>query len=293
MTETVVYEYAVKSSGASTYTVSPGSEAAVATTVENLSLGDQFVVDGQVFSYMGGGDAGAGGPEVGFFAVGRNGVMHFFSLSPITSTETVTINTDQSFSICFMAGTSIATPTGPVAIEKLAIGDLVSTHSGRAVPVRWIGVQTISRPHANPTRVLPVRISAGALGEKLPRRDLLVSPGHALLIEGVLVQAGALVNHTTITREIGVTDSFCYYHVETDDHSLILAEGVPAETFIDHVDRIAFDNWYEHQLLYPEGRTVAEMNVPRVTSVRQLPSAIADIIAERAVLLQGVFRSAA
>ncbi len=46
-------------------------------------------------------------------------------------------------------------------------------------------------------------------------------------------------------RESKVPVTYTYYHVELDDHSLILAENVPAETFVDNVDRLGFDNWDE------------------------------------------------
>ena len=128
---------------------------------------------------------------------------------------------------CFYAGTRIRTCDGEVLVETLKTGDLVLTHDGRSVPVSWLGKQTISMKFADPMRVLPIRIKAGALAENTPTRDLLISPDHAVLIGGALVQAGALVNETSIVRERRVPMTFIYYHVETDDHSLILAEGAP------------------------------------------------------------------
>ena len=199
----------------------------------------------------------------------------------------VTINgvlVDQ-LSICFMAGTMIRTPEGEASIETLKRGDLVLTVDGAAKPVSWVGRQTISVRFADPTRSFPIRIKAGALADNVPSRDLLVSPDHALLIDGVLVHAGALVNELSITREAQVPDSFVYYHVELDDHSLILAENVPAETFVDNVERLHFDNWGEHEALYPGGRAIAEMPFPRVRSRRQLPEAIASALLERARLI--------
>jgi hypothetical protein len=82
-----------------------------------------------------------------------------------------------------------------VAVE-LNRGDLVVTADGRTVMVDWLGVQTISLKFADKLRVLPIRIKTGALAENVPSRDLLVSPDHALLVEGALIQAGALVNGT-------------------------------------------------------------------------------------------------
>jgi hypothetical protein len=162
-------------------------------------------------------------------------------------------------------------------------GDLVLTHDGRAVPVSWLGRHTVSTVFADPLRVLPIRIRAGALGENMPDRDLLVSPDHALFVGGVLVHAGALVNGLSITRETNVPKTFVYYHVEVDDHSLIFAENVPAETFIDNVDRLAFDNWDEHEALYPQGKAMVEMPYPRAKAHRQVPRALREDLTARAV----------
>lgn len=185
--------------------------------------------------------------------------------------------------VCFMPGTHVATPLGEVAVEELRAGDLVTTSSGEAVPVRWIGRQTVSRLFGDPMRVLPVRIQAGALGGGLPRRDLLVSGDHALLVDGLLVQAGALVNGSSITREGDVPTVFTYFHVELHDHSLLLAEGTPAETFVDNVDRMAFDNWSEHESLSDQPAPMTEMDLPRVRAARQLPQPVRarlDAVAE-------------
>jgi hypothetical protein len=168
----------------------------------------------------------------------------------------------------------------------------VLTADGRAAPVRWMGRQTISTRFADPLRVLPIRITAGALGEAMPARDLLLSPDHALLVEGVLVQAGALVNGTTIRREARVPEVFTYWHVELHDHALVLAEGVPAETFIDNVARLAFDNWDEHEAAGSEA-PIAEMPLPRAKARRQVPIAVRRRLDESAALLLGEESAAA
>jgi hypothetical protein len=183
---------------------------------------------------------------------------------------------------CFTAGTSIRTPDGEIAVETLKRGDRVLTQDGRIATVDWLGIQTISMRFADKLRVLPIRIRAGAIAENVPSRDLLVSPDHAILVEGALIQAGALVNGTSIVRETEVPMTFKYYHVEVEDHSLILAENTPAETFVDNVERLAFDNWAEHEALYPDGKPITELPYPRAKSQRQVPVSTRVMLAARA-----------
>jgi hypothetical protein len=183
---------------------------------------------------------------------------------------------------CFTAGTLIRTPDGEVAVESLKRGDRVLTQDGRIATVDWLGIQTISLRFADKLRVLPIRIRAGAIAENVPARDLLVSPDHAILVEGALIHAGALVNGTSIVRETNVPLTFKYYHVEVEDHSLILAENTPAETFVDNVERLAFDNWAEHEALYPDGKPITELPYPRAKSQRQVPVSTRVVLAARA-----------
>jgi hypothetical protein len=192
-----------------------------------------------------------------------------------------TVSTDVA---CFYPGTLVATTAGSQAVESLAPGDFVLTTDGEAKAIRWLGRQTISTVFADPLRVLPIRIKAGALGENMPLRDLLLSPCHALLLDCVLIQAGALVNGTTIVRETQVPEIFTYYHIELTDHSLILAEGTPVETFVDNVDRVAFDNWAEHETLCPEGYSIVEMAYPRAKAYRQVPDSIRQRLAARSLV---------
>ena len=209
----------------------------------------------------------------------------------IFKTSSIETITDQSGTyetvICFMQGTLVRTPSGEMAVETLNRGDLVITADGRTVMVDWLGVQTISLKFADKLRVLPIRIKTGALAENIPSRDLLVSPDHAIFIDGALIQAGALVNGTSIVREMNVPTTFTYYHVEVEDHSLILAENTPAETFVDNIDRLHFDNWAEHEALYPEGKPINELPYPRAKSHRQVPMRTRMTLAARAQAILG------
>ncbi len=200
---------------------------------------------------------------------------------------------DQIVVMCFYPGTMIRTPAGEVAVEALKAGDLVLTAEGKAVPVRFMFRHSVSTRFGDPLRVLPIRVKAGALGENLPVRDLLLSPSHALMIEGTLVQAGALVNGSTILREQDVPESFTYFHAELAGHDLVLAEGVAAETFVDSSDREHFDNWDEYQALVAGAAPVAEMDLPRAKSARQVPAAVRALIEARAEALLGKAAAAA
>lgn len=284
--------------------VTGGADDTITDNISNGS-GDQPGVLGDVvpdtFSYSVGAISGtanyfglafnAGNQSSGFIAKADNG--RFYYVTNVAPTNFVhgqaylTVEVGQECLLCFMRGTMIRTPEGESPVEALKCGDLVMTTDGRAVPVRWIGRQTVSSIFGDPLRFRPTRIKAGALGEGVPARDLLLSPDHAILLEGVLVQAGALVNGTSIVREKDVPEIFTYYHVEVDDHSLILAEGTPAETFIDNVDRANFDNWNEYRALYPDGKAVVEMAYPRAKAYRQVPRAIRERLTERGVTLYG------
>jgi hypothetical protein len=219
----------------------------------------------------------------------NNGIDNYSITASLVDEAGNTANTQEQFTstICFMPGTKIRTPDGEANVETLKRGDLVITTDGRVEPVAWVGRQTVSKVFADPVRVWPIRIKAGALAENVPCRDLLLSPDHAILVDGVLIQAGALVNGSSITRESHIPMTFTYYHVELVDHSLILAENVPAETFVDNINRLAFDNWDEHQALYPEGQAIEEMPYPRALSFRQVPQATRARLLERGAQLFG------
>jgi hypothetical protein len=184
------------------------------------------------------------------------------------------LNTTDPFTnfatVCFAPGTAIATPDGSRPVEDLGIGDLVTRADGGVSQVTWIGRQRLRPWLGGPGKTRLVRIAAGALGAGLPLRDLWVTPDHAIRIEGLLVNAGALVNGATITLE-PIKAEMTVYHIETEAHDVILAEGVAAETFVDYVGRQAFDNHAEYVALYGEARPIAENPAPRVTHARMLP----------------------
>ena len=151
--------------------------------------------------------------------------------------------------------------------------------------IKWIGYQRRTPEFAQFDDYLPVKICAGALEENVPVRDLYLSPDHAVLVDGHLIHAQALVNGRTIIKMTEWEGDIEYYHIETENHEIIFAEGVPCETFIDNVSREQFDNYAEYQALYPYTQMMRELPLPRVKFRRQMPSAIWRRLMERADLI--------
>jgi hypothetical protein len=163
---------------------------------------------------------------------------------------------------CYAAGTRILTADGERNVEDLAEGDMVMVRTGdHQAPraVKWLGRRRIDlTAHAHPNQAAPIRILRDAVGPNLPHRDLLVSPDHCLLIEGWLIPALLLVNDMTIAREQGLA-SVEYFHVELFGHGILLAEGLPAESYLDTGNRSFFANAGRALLLHPEFQVNAAM----------------------------------
>ena len=142
---------------------------------------------------------------------------------------------------CFAAGTRIATPEGPVPVEALRVGQHVMCRGTGTAPIVWIGWRDVDcRRHPRPEAVWPIRVRAGAFGDSVPSRDLLLSPDHAIYAEGVLIPVRHLVNGHSICRQ--QTDAVSYYHVELERHEILMAEDLPVESFLDTGTRSAFTN---------------------------------------------------
>jgi hypothetical protein len=128
--------------------------------------------------------------------------------------------------------------------------------------------------HPEPHKVWPVRIRAGAFGQGRPCDDLWLSPDHALFVGDVLIPVKYLVNGVTIAQV--PVQEVTYYHVELSHHAVLLAEGLPAESYLDTGDRTNFANGGGPITLYPDFSSRvwdAEGCAPLVVTGPQLDSA--------------------
>ena len=209
------------------------SGSTTSQAITNVAWGDEFIIDGANFT----GDTAT--LTKGVLTV-TNGATTVFTMSNVTlqsgSLATFVVNGSVIAAVCYARGTMIRTPDGEVAVEKLRAGKpvtIVQDGEQLARQVRWLGHRRIDlTKHPRPETVAPIRIQAGAFADCMPHRDLVVSPDHAIFVDGKLICARQLVNGTTIRQETNWT-AVDYYHVELDHHAILLAEGLPAESYID------------------------------------------------------------
>jgi len=173
----------------------------------------------------------------------------------------LTLNGDMP---CFARGTRVLTPDGYRPVEVLRPGDPVITLGGASRAIRWIGRRTVdlTDPEASPVEFAP-----DALAPEIPKRPVLLSPLHAVFINGVLVPAIHLVNGATISRPAAA--AVTYFHVELDHHDVVLADGMTVETYLDTGNRGHF--YHEQGVRGAAGPPFAPLVTtgPRLAAIRR------------------------
>jgi O-antigen biosynthesis protein len=215
-----------------------------------------------------------GGTIALHLAPGQSFAGEYFHQTTVGTNSFIT----ESSQPCYLAGTRIRTDRGEIPVEQLAIGDRVLTWDGTFKPIKWIGRRAYSSAFAAGNRdVIPILFKQGSLGANLPERDLIVSPLHAMFLNGVLVPAEHLVNGKSVLRCPEI-DPIRYFHIELEKHDVIFAEGAPAETFVDCDSRAMFHNAPEFATLYPGDDAPGwQFCFPRIESGPELETIRRDI----------------
>lgn len=142
---------------------------------------------------------------------------------------------------CFTPGTTIATPKGERRVEDLRVGDKVITRDNGIQEIRWLGAKQLNWQQLNASSHLkPIMIKAGALGNGLPERDMLVSPNHRVLVANDKTaiyfeerEVLAAAKHLVGTEGIQNVDTLgtTYIHFMFDHHEVVLSNGAWTESF--------------------------------------------------------------
>ncbi|ATI11849.1 Hypothetical protein APO_1983 [Acetobacter pomorum DM001] len=151
---------------------------------------------------------------------------------------------NRGFDPCFLAGTEISVNGATCKVENLVIGDRIDVLvNGKTEQktVSWVGKSTcVVKPFLSVDMAgYPVRIVKDAIADGVPFKDMLITPEHCLFFNGRFVPARMLVNGQSIFYDQSFT-SYDYYHVETEDHAVIIADGVLTESYLDTGNRQSF-----------------------------------------------------
>lgn len=164
----------------------------------------------------------------------------YISASPTNSLGTSAVL------VCFLSGSMIRTSKGDVAVEDIQIGDQVVTFDWRnnqdvIRPVIWTGKGHCKVRFDLPDDEAgwPVRVIKNAISDGVPYKDMLITAEHCLFFRDRFVPVRMLVNGVSIFYDKSIT-SYDYYHVETEQHSVITADGMLTESYLDTGNRSSF-----------------------------------------------------
>lgn len=194
-----------------------------------------------------------------------------FTLDNVPYPQNLQFNGGSVSYACYLKGTHIATPDGEVKIETLRAGDQVTTASGGVATVKWVGYRTLYRksiPAAHAAKAFPILFKRDSIADNVPHRDLFLSPWHHVFFDGMLVPAFALINDKTIVQQREMT-KFQYFHLELESFDILLAEGVPAESYVDTGNRSMFQNASTVALRANFEEPVGRQKIPGIRIVRK------------------------
>ncbi|MCH4023992.1 MAG: Hint domain-containing protein [Acetobacter sp.] len=79
----------------------------------------------------------------------------------------------------------------------------------------------------------------GIPSDSIRTENALITSEHCLFFDGKFVPARMLVNGRSIFYDTSIL-SYDYYHIETEDHSVVMADGMLTESYLDTGNRHLF-----------------------------------------------------
>ncbi|MFQ6551764.1 Hint domain-containing protein [Aestuariibius insulae] len=188
------------------------------------------------------------------------------------------------------ADAQLRTPCGERRVENIRPGDLIVTRGGGLQPVRmvWTRTLTLAERQEDPSCV-PVCLGPRVVGPMMPQRSLTLAPDHRILVpahllsdvggQGGLMMARDLVGLSDKAHLDRTTDDITLYNIVFDGPQVVMASGLPVETFHvspDHLAAVPETGRSEIMRLFPaargKGAPVAPLPYPAVEADDYAPA---------------------
>lgn len=236
--------------GGGTIEIAAGTTPSIIGYITNITENDTIIIDGLTAN---------GYTHVdGIYTLTNNGSpingTSSFQLPAANDGTTFTVKTVDGktylnadiVTVCFLPGSMIRTAEGDIAVEDIRVGDNVvafdwKTGEETVRPVIWVGKAhaTVHAHRSDDEAGYPVRVLKNAVAEGVPYKDMLITAEHCLFFEGKFVPVRMLVNGSSIFYDKSIT-SYDYYHLETAEHAVIVADGMMTESYLDTGNRRSF-----------------------------------------------------
>ncbi len=181
--------------------------------------------------------------------------------------------------VCFAKGTMILTPSGERRIEDIRVGDALQTFDGQVTRVHWASaMRCTAEDFARKSKLRPIKITAGMIAPGMPNRDLYLSAQHRVLVRSPIAERlcghqEALIASNKLLSVPGVEVDFLadeveYYHLLTDRHDVLVANGMPSESLMvgPHLKEALAPGGYEEVQQLVEQGAVSQSSVRPVLS---------------------------
>ncbi len=181
----------------------------------------------------------------------RQGKNRCESHAAMNMMTTLSKKSDALQEMCGLVGSgSVRTPCGPRRIENVRKGDLIVTRDSGLQPVKMVFSKTFQKSDlAADPGLAPVRLRPRALGPMMPQQDLLVAPGHKILVPGYrladvpdnsarLIAARDIAEKSDAAFADRNVEEVTFYSIVFEQHQIFCVNGLPVESYLPRKDTI-------------------------------------------------------